>query len=71
MKYRQFAHTTTDTLVSYSNTDSVKAFDHIAPQKVYIKSVSVSKPNRAVTITWTPSPSWDVKDVFYLPKTGH
>ncbi len=48
------------TIISFSNTDSARAFDHVAPAKVYIKAVSVLKPNRAVTISWAPSTSWDV-----------
>jgi len=62
--------TTTDTLVSWSNTDSVRAYDHIAPQKVYIKTVTVSNPNKAVTITWSPSVSFDVKNYFIYKKSA-
>ena len=57
-----------DTIISASNTDSVTAFNHNPPQKVYIKTVTVSKPNKAATITWTPSNSYDVKDYFIYRK---
>ena len=53
-----------DTIISASNTDSAKALNHIPPQKVYIKTVTVSKPNKEAIITWTPSPSYDVKNYF-------
>jgi len=62
--------TTNDTLISFSNTDSIKSFDHKAPQKVYIKTVTVSNPNKAVTITWNPSASFDTKNYFVYRKSG-
>jgi len=62
--------TSTDTLFSASNTDSARAFDHIAPERVYLKSVSVNKPNKAATITWLPSPSWDVKNYYIYRKSA-
>src|SRR6185437_7490821 len=51
-----------------SNTDSARAFDHVPPQKVYLKTVSVSNPNSAVTISWARSASWDTKDYFVYRK---
>jgi len=62
--------TTNDTLISFSNTDSIKSFDHKAPQKVYIKTVTVSNPNKAVTITWNPSASFDTKNYLIYRKSG-
>jgi len=59
-----------DTIISASNTDSAKALNHIPPQKVYIKTVTVSKPNKAATISWTPSPSYDVKNYFIFRKSA-
>jgi len=67
---RAICDTTTDTLFSASNTDSAKSFDHIPPQRVYLKSVSVSTPNKEATITWLPSPSWDVKNYYVYRKSA-
>jgi len=62
--------TTNDTLISASNIDSIKSFDHKAPQKVYIKTVTVSNPNKEVTISWNPSPSFDTKNYVIYRKSG-
>jgi len=62
--------TTADTLFSASNTDSARAFDHVPPQRVYLKSVSVTNPNKSATITWLPSPSWDVKNYYIYRKSA-
>jgi len=62
--------TTTDTLFSASNTDSARAFDHISPKGVYLKTVTVTNPNRGATITWLPSPSWDVKNYYIYRKSA-
>jgi len=59
-----------DTIISASNTDSARASNHIPPQKVYIKTVTVSKPNKAATITWTASISYDVKDYLVYRKSA-
>ena len=59
-----------DTILSASNTDSAKALNHTPPQKVYIKTVSVSKPNKAATIAWTPSKSYDVKNYAIYRKSA-
>jgi len=59
-----------DTIISASNTDSAKALNHIPPQKVYIKTVTISKPNKAATISWTPSSSYDVKNYFIYRKSA-
>ncbi len=56
------------TIISASNTDSAKALNHIPPQKVYIKTVTVSNPNKAASISWTPSKSYDVKNYFVFRK---
>jgi gliding motility-associated-like protein len=58
-----------DSITSSSNTDSAKAYDHIPPQKVYLKTVSVTEPNKGVTISWAPSPSWDVKNYYIYRKS--
>jgi gliding motility-associated-like protein len=62
--------TLSDTLMAASNTDSVRAFDHIAPQKVYIKTVTVSNPNKEVTLSWIPSVSFDVKNYYVYRKSA-
>jgi len=59
-----------DTIISASNTDSAKALNHIPPQKVYIKTVTVSKPNKAAIITWTASKSYDVKNYYIYRKSA-
>ena len=59
-----------DTILSSSNTDSAKALNHTPPQKVYIKTVSVSKPNKAATIAWTTSKSYDVKNYAIYRKSA-
>jgi len=59
-----------DTIISASNTDSARAANHIPPQKVYIKTVTVSKPNKAATITWAPSSSYDVKNYYIYRKSA-
>ncbi len=59
-----------DTIISASNMDSARAANHIPPQKVYIKTVTVSKPNKAATITWSPSISFDVKDYLVYRKSA-
>jgi len=66
---RAIADSIIDTLFSQSNTDSIRAFDHQPPQKVYIKTVTVSDPNRAATITWAPSASFDVKNYYIYRKS--
>jgi len=58
-----------DTIISASNIDSARATNNIPPQKVYIKTVTVSSPNKAATISWTPSPSYDVKNYFIFRKS--
>ncbi len=58
-----------DTIISASNTDSAKAINHYPPQKVYIKTVTVSKPNKAASISWTASKSYDVKNYFVYRKS--
>jgi gliding motility-associated-like protein len=62
--------TIADTLVSMSNTDSARPFDNIAPAGVYIKTVTVSDPNKIATITWTPSASFDTKNYYIYRKSG-
>ena len=57
-----------DTFGLTSNTDSVKSFNNIGPRNVYIKIVTVSKPNKAVTITWVPSRSFGVKQYYIYRK---
>jgi len=47
---------------SYSNTDSVKPYDNIAPAKVYIRSASVDVAAKQVVVSWDSSASFDVKD---------
>jgi hypothetical protein len=59
-----------DSIISYSNTDSTRAKSNIAPQKVYLKTVTVSNPNKAVTITWSPSASYDVKNYYIFRKSA-
>jgi hypothetical protein len=50
-----------DTTISYSNTDLQKPFDSKPPKAVYVITASVSNPNDAVTIQWTKSQSYDVQ----------
>ena len=59
-------------LISMSNEDSVPGIDKKAPQRPYLKSVSVSVPNKEITLTWDPSPSWDVTKyyIYYMGDDG-
>ncbi|RYD83676.1 MAG: T9SS type B sorting domain-containing protein [Sphingobacteriales bacterium] len=60
-----------DSLISWSNADSAKPYDLNPPEKVYLKTATVSLPNKKVTLYWEASVSRDVQGYKVWRKNGN
>jgi hypothetical protein len=57
-------------LSTVSNIDSVRPFDNIAPERVYVRSASIDVAAGQVVLTWDPVKAFDVKNYYIYRKTA-
>jgi gliding motility-associated-like protein len=57
-------------IAALSNEDSARPVDHIAPDKVYIRSASVDVPGGRVIVSWDSVKAFDVKNYYIYRKTA-
>jgi gliding motility-associated-like protein len=59
-----------DSTLSSSNTVNAIPWDTKPPLRAYLATATVSLPNKAVTLYWQPSPSWDVQGYRIWRRSG-
>ncbi|RYD82108.1 MAG: hypothetical protein EOP53_04580, partial [Sphingobacteriales bacterium] len=57
-------------LTSLSNTDSSKSYDTKAPRTLYLKTATVSMPNKEVTLEWNASDNFDTRIYYIYKRSG-
>jgi gliding motility-associated-like protein len=55
---------------AFSNIDSAHPYDHIAPDKVYVRSASIDVAAGKVVLSWDPVKAFDVKNYYIYRKTA-
>jgi len=62
---------TSISVTSVSNEDSAHPVDHIAPERVYVRSASIDVTAGQVVLSWDPSTAFDLKNYYIYRKLDY